>query len=53
MVTPAIANLIREDKLFQLRSQIQVGKTQGMKLMEDSLRELLAAGRISAEDAKI
>jgi twitching motility protein PilT len=52
VVTPAISNLIREDKLFQLRGAMQTGKGAGMKVLDDSLRELVAAGRVSAEDAK-
>ena len=52
MVTPAIGNLIRDDKLFQVRSQMQMGRQLGMRVMDDSLKELVLAGRISAEDAK-
>jgi len=52
MVTPAVANLIREDKLFQVRSQIQTGRQQGMRLLDDSLCELVLAGRVAPEEAK-
>jgi twitching motility protein PilT len=52
VVTPAISNLIREDKLFQLRGAMQTGKGAGMKVLDDSLRELVASGRVSSEDAK-
>jgi twitching motility protein PilT len=52
VVTPAIGNLIRDDKLFQLRSQLQVGRSQGMMLMDDSLRELVLAGRVAPDEAR-
>jgi twitching motility protein PilT len=52
MVTPAIGNLIRDDKLFQIRSALQTGRTQGMRLMDDSLRELVLAGRVAPEEAR-
>jgi twitching motility protein PilT len=52
MVTPAIGNLIRDDKLFQIRSQIQTGRQLGMRLMDDSLRDLVLSGRVAPEDAR-
>jgi twitching motility protein PilT len=52
MVTPAIGNLIRDDKLFQIRSAIQTGRQLGMRLMDDSLRELVLAGRVAPDEAK-
>ena len=52
VVTPAVSNLIRDDKLFQLRGAMQTGRSQGMKVMDDSLKELVLAGRISPEEAK-
>lgn len=52
MVTPAIGNLIRDDKLFQVRSQIQTGRQLGMRLLDDSLRELVLAGRVAPDEAK-
>lgn len=50
IANPAIRNLIRENKAYQLTSQIQVGKRQGMQTMDDSLFELHLAGKISAAD---
>jgi hypothetical protein len=50
--TPAVANLIRENKLFQLRGVMQTGRAQGMRTLDDSLRELVAAGRIDPEEAR-
>jgi twitching motility protein PilT len=52
VVTPAISNLIRDDKLFQLRGAMQTGRSQGMRVMDDSLKELVLAGRVSPEEAK-
>lgn len=52
MVTPAIGNLIRDDKIFQVRSQIQTGRQLGMRLLDDSLRELVLAGRVTPDEAR-
>jgi twitching motility protein PilT len=40
MVTPAISNLIRENKTYRINSAIQTGKKYGMQLMDDHLWEL-------------
>ncbi len=50
VVTPAIANLIRDNKTFRIDSAIQTGKKFGMKLLDDFLWELYSDGKISAED---
>lgn len=50
--TPAVANLIRSEKVHQIRSIMQTGKALGMQTMEMSLRELLQQGKISVEEAK-
>ena len=50
--TPAVANLIRSEKVHQIRSVMQTGKAMGMQTMEMSLRELLAQGLITAEAAR-
>ncbi len=52
VVTPAIGNLIREDKMFQVRSAMQTGKNQGMRTMDESLRELVLSGRVAPDEAK-
>ncbi len=50
MVTPAIANLIRENKTFRIDSAIQTGKKFGMQLLDDHLWSLYSDGVISAEE---
>ena len=47
--TPAIRNLIREAKVPQIASMIQMGSKQGMTIMRDTLNRLYEAGHISAE----
>lgn len=49
--TPAVANLIREGKTFQIPSVIQTGKQLGMLQMDQSLQALLSGGVINAEEA--
>jgi twitching motility protein PilT len=49
--TPAVANLIREAKTFQLPGIIQTGKKLGMRMMDDSLMALVEEGVISPRDA--
>ncbi len=51
VVTPAIANLIRENKVYRIDSSIQTGKKYGMQLLDEHLWELFKRGDISAEDA--
>jgi twitching motility protein PilT len=48
---PAIANLIREKKVFQINSIMQTGRKQGMALMNDSLFKLVKDGIVSPEEA--
>lgn len=48
----SIRNLIREDKVPQINSIIELGKKSGMCLMKDSINELLAKGIISVEEAQ-
>lgn len=50
--TPAVANLIRTEKVHQIRSAMQTGKAQGMQTMEAALRELLQNRIITVETAK-
>ncbi|OBZ12975.1 MULTISPECIES: type IV pilus twitching motility protein PilT [Bacillales] len=50
--TPAVANLIRTEKIFQIRSVMQTNKALGMQTMEYALRELVQQGQIKLEDAR-
>jgi len=50
VVTPAIANLIRENKTYRIDSSIQTGKKLGMQLLDDHLWNLYDAGTISYEE---
>jgi len=49
--TPAVRNLIREQKIFQIPSAIQTGKKYGMQSLDDSILELLNKKRVSPEEA--
>jgi twitching motility protein PilT len=49
--TTAIANLVREGKTHQIPGMIQVGKRLGNQTMDDSILDLLKAGKISEEEA--
>lgn len=50
VITPAIANLIRDNKSFRIDSMIQTGKKYGMQLLDDHLWTLYNKGMISAEE---
>src|SRR5205807_4368695 len=49
-MTPAIQNLVRDNKSFRIDSEIQTGKRYGMELLDDNLWRHFTAGRISAEE---
>lgn len=49
VVTPAIANLIRENKTYRIDSSIQTGKKLGMQLLDEHLWNLYDEGRITLE----
>ena len=51
IVTPAVSNLIREGKTFQLPSIMQVGKAQGMVTLNDSLMNLVTKKLVAPEEA--
>ena len=53
LVPPAVANLIREGKTFQLPSQMQIGKSMGMVTMNDSILEFVKAGRVDPHEGYI
>ncbi|MDB2415276.1 PilT/PilU family type 4a pilus ATPase, partial [Rickettsiales bacterium] len=48
----AIANLIREGKIFQITHSMQTGKGMGMCTMEDSIKGLLSQGLISIDEVR-
>lgn len=47
-----IRNLIRENKIPQMNSMIQIGSKVGMKLMKDAIYDLYSFGLISEETAR-
>lgn len=51
VATPAVRNLIREGKTFQLPSVIQTGVKEGMQTIEQSLCDLVMAGRVTQGEA--
>jgi len=51
IATPAIRNIIREEKVHQMTTIIQMGKKEGMISLDQSLKILLSEGKISREDA--
>ena len=50
-ITPAIRNLIREEKTYQIDSAIASGSSLGMRTMDQSLFDLVKQGKISKETA--
>jgi len=49
--TPAIGNLIREAKTFQIPSVMQTARKDGMQLMDQHILDLLKTKRVSPEEA--
>ena len=52
MGTPAIRNLIRENKVAQMYSSIQTGTSMGMQTLEQCLVDLVRKGLVSMQDAR-
>ena len=52
IATPAIRNLIREDKIAQMYSAIQTGGSLGMQTLDQCLAELLKSGMITRQAAQ-
>ena len=50
--TPAIRNLIREDKVAQMYSAIQTGSNVGMRTLDQHLQQLVQSGLVSQQDAR-
>lgn len=51
IANPAIRNLIREGKVYQIPSTIQTSKKEGMQSLDQSLKDLVMEGKISIEEA--
>jgi twitching motility protein PilT len=50
--TPAIANLIRSEKVHQIRTAMQTGRAQGMQTLDMHLQDLLRQGLITPQTAR-
>ncbi|HID78751.1 MAG TPA: type IV pilus twitching motility protein PilT [Planctomycetaceae bacterium] len=53
VVTPAIANLIRENKTFRINSMIQTGHKLGMQLLDDHMFQLWREGKVEKKEILI
>jgi twitching motility protein PilT len=51
--TPAIRNLIREDKVAQMYSAIQTGRKDGMQTLDQHLQELVEKGIVARQVARV
>jgi twitching motility protein PilT len=51
IANPAVRNLIREAKTFQIPSMIQTGKKYGMQSLDDAIMDHLKNKRIAPDDA--
>ena len=51
IVTPAIANLFREGKTFQIPSMMQTGRGIGMQMLNDGLLALVKSKTVAPEEA--
>jgi twitching motility protein PilT len=51
IVTPAVRNLIRDNKTFQIPTVLQTGKKYGMQSLDDAIMDLLNKRRINPADA--
>ena len=49
--TPAIRNLIREDKVAQMYSAIQTGQNAGMQTLDQALEDLVTRGIVNKIEA--
>ena len=52
IATPAIRNLIRENKVAQMYSAIQTGQATGMQTLDQNLQGLVRAGQVNKLDAR-
>lgn len=49
--TTNIANMIRDEKTFQIHSAMQIGRSQGMQTFDEALRDLVKRDQISGDTA--
>jgi twitching motility protein PilT len=49
---PAVSNLIREGKAYQIASVMQTGRSQGMLTFDTSINELMRTGAISQQEGQ-
>jgi len=49
---PAVSNLIREGKTFQINSMMQVGRSNGMVTLNDALFDLVSKKLVAPEEAQ-
>jgi twitching motility protein PilT len=50
--TPAIRNLIRENKIAQMYSAIQTGQAVGMQTLDQCLQDLVRRNVVAASEAR-
>lgn len=50
--TPAVANLIRNEKVHQIQNVMQTSRALGMHTLEANIQDLITKGRINYSDAK-
>ena len=53
LVNSGVSSLIREGKTHQITSSMQMGGKAGMRLLNDSLTEIVASGQVAPEEAYI
>ena len=51
IATPAVRNLIRENKSHQITSSMQTGKKYGMQILDDAIMDLYNKGWVSPDEA--
>jgi twitching motility protein PilT len=51
VATPAVRNLIREGKTYQIPSSMQTGKKFGMQTLDDAIMDLMQNGKIEPDEA--
>jgi twitching motility protein PilT len=52
LATPAVRNLIRENKVAQIYSVMQTGAAHGMHTLDQALAELVRKRRVKPEEAR-